>query len=102
MFTNTLRSKGFEVERAQARYGQRSIDRSVLDDCAENGFVILTQDRDFVRLADDHEQGGVVMYTDSRSLLESPLEAVEAIERIDRHYDAEEIRDVVEWLDNWM
>lgn len=49
VFTSALLSNGFEVERAQERYGQQTDDRSVLDDCAGTGFVILTKDRHYDR-----------------------------------------------------
>lgn len=101
VFANALVSNDFEATTAQKRYGQESIDRSILDDCADEGLVVITNDRDFVRLADGHDHAGIIMYTDRRVLLDTPLNAVEAVRRIERYYAPEELRNVVEWLDNW-
>lgn len=101
VFTTTLRSNGFDVTAAQARYGQGSVDATILDDCENEGLVVLTNDRDFVRMADERPHAGVVIYTDRRFLLEEPIEAVEAFARIARHYTPDEMRNSVEWLDNW-
>lgn len=101
MFTGVLRSNGFDVTTAQERYGQESVDTSILSDCADEGLVIITNDRDFVRLADECDHAGVIVYTDRRFLLDDPVEAAEAIAEIDRYYSPKEIRNTVEWLDNW-
>lgn len=63
--------------------------------------MLVTNARDFLGLADDHDHAGIVLYTDRAFLLNRPSQAVEAMRRIDRHYSVEEIRNTVEWLDNW-
>ena len=75
VFTGALRSTGFDVTTAQERYGQESVDSSILDDCAETVTVVLTNDRDFVRTADERDHAGVVMYTDRRFRLDDPTNA---------------------------
>lgn len=57
---------------------------------------------DFVRLAEDAEHAGGLLYTDIDLLRNAPLEAVEAIARIDRHYEASEIGSTGEWLGGWL
>ncbi|WP_254543674.1 DUF5615 family PIN-like protein [Halomarina pelagica] len=99
VFTTSLRSSGFEATTARERYGERSNDRTILDDCRREEMVVVTNDRDFVRMGDEH--AGIVMYTDRTLLLDAPLEAVEAITRINRYYTPAEIRNTVEWLDDW-
>ncbi len=101
VFTGVLRSNGFDVTTAQERYGQESVDESIFEDCADEGMVVVTNDRDFVRLADERDHAGVIIYTDRRFLLDDPVDAAGAITKIDRYYTSEEIRNVVEWLDNW-
>lgn len=101
VFTHALGSSGFDVTTAQERYGQESVDRSILVGSTDEGRIVLTNDRDFVRIADDHDHAGILMYTDRRFLVDQPTAAVEAIGRIDRHYTTDEIRNRVEWLDNW-
>ena len=101
VFTNALRSTGFDVKTAQERYGQETVDSSIFEACDVEGRVVITNDRDFVRLADERDHAGVVLYTDRRFLLDDPLAATEAMVAIDRYYSAGEIRNTVEWLDNW-
>jgi len=102
VFVNTLRSNEFEAEVAHERYGQGADDEAILADSTETGLVVLTNDRDFVRLDADTEHAGIVLYTDIDFLRNSPLEAVEAVARIDRHYGVSGIRDTVVWLDEWV
>jgi hypothetical protein len=101
VFVGALRSNGFEVVIGQERYGQGTDDPDILDDCATAGLVVLTNDRDFVGLAEERDHAGVVVYTDQLSLLEDPLASVEAVERLDRYYGQGEIAGVIEWLDGW-
>lgn len=101
VFVGVLRSNGFDVTTAQDRYGQESVDESMLDDCAEEGRVVVTNDRDFVRLADERDHAGIVLYTDWQFLLDNPVAAAEGLVAIDRHYTTDELRNAVEWLDNW-
>jgi predicted nuclease of predicted toxin-antitoxin system len=100
VFVNALRSSGFEIRVAHERYGQGTDDRSILSRGTDEGFVVLTNDRDFARLADENKHTGIVLYTDVDFLRISPREAVEAVVRIDRHYQRSELHDTVEWLDN--
>ena len=101
VFTGALHSTGFDVTAAQDRYGQESVDSSILDDCAETGTVIITNDRDFVRMADECDHAGVVMYTDRRFLLDDPMNAAGALVELNRYYSEDGLHNPVEWLDNW-
>jgi len=100
VFVATLRSSGYTIERAQDRYGQRSVDETILDDCRDDGLVVLTNDRDFVRIGKERDHAGIVMYTDRNRSLDAPLEAVGAVDRIDRHYSPDAISENMEWLEN--
>jgi hypothetical protein len=102
VFLTTLRSSGYTVERAQDRYGQRSIDETILDDCRDDGLAVLTNDRDFVRLGEERDHAGIVMYTDRNRLLDAPLEGVGAVDRINRYYSPDAISGNIEWLENWL
>lgn len=101
VFTHSLRSNGFSVTTAQEKYGEESIDQSILQESAAEETVVLTNDRDFVRMADDYDHAGIIMYTDRRFLIDQPTTAVEAVARVNRYYSPDEIRNQVEWLENW-
>lgn len=77
------------------------MDSSILDDCAETGTVVLTNDRDFVRMANERDHAGVVMYTDRRFLLDDPTNAAGALVEMNRYYSKDGMANTVEWLDNW-
>lgn len=102
VFLTTLRSSGYTVERAQDRYGQHSVDETIIDDCRDAGLIVLTNDRDFVRLGTERDHSGIVMYTDRNRLLDAPLKAVEAVDRMNRYYSPDSIAGQIEWLDNWL
>lgn len=102
VFTSVLQSAGFDVATVQERYGQESIDEQLLADCAEERRIVITNDRDFVRLAVNRNHAGIVMYTDRSLLLENPVTASESLATICRHYSPDEMANVVEWLDNWV
>lgn len=84
------------------KYGEGSVDSTILADCAEEGIAVVTNDRDFVRLAAERDHAGIVVYTDRTLLLDEPVEAAEALGKIDRHYAPDSMRNTVEWLDGWV
>lgn len=78
---NALRSNGYDVHRAQDTYGAGTDDKDLLKASTENGRVILTNDRDFARLAREIEHSGVILYNDQEL---RPRDVVRAIVRIER------------------
>ena len=101
VFTSVLEANGHEVVRVTDHIGQRSVDEGILRLGNEEGRVVLTNDRDFVDLATSVDHAGIVVYTDRTLLIGDPLGSTEAISAIDRFYSPAEIRNTVEWLDNW-
>ena len=101
LFVSSLRSNGFEVAMAQEVYGHGTADEDLMADCADSGYIVLTHDRDFVRLADERDHAGALVYDSPLVLVEDPLAATEAAVRIDDYYDHDEFEGVVEWLDGW-
>ena len=95
---NALRSSGYDVRRAQDDYGQGGDDPELLENCAEDGRVLLTNDRDFVRLGGEQEHSGIVIYT-SQEL--SPRQILRAIRRIDETHSDEPVNRIM-WLQGWL
>ena len=54
----TLAANGYETVRADDRFGERTVDAELLDWCRERGYVVLSNDRRFIRLTDDRGHGG--------------------------------------------
>ena len=80
---NALRSKGYDVRRAQDEYSQGDDDLELLENCAEDGRALLTNDRNFVTHADEVDHLGVIIYTDQKP---SPREVLRAIMRVENAY----------------
>ena len=62
---------------------------------------MITNDRDFLDLADEYDHAGIVLYTDRSWLATDPVSAAQAVVRIDRFYGPDDRHNAVEWLDNW-
>ena len=97
--TATLRSNGYTVVTAQERYGQDSVDTELLRDCGRDGLAVLTNDRDFVELHDRIDHAGIVVYTTPNP---SPSAVAVAIDRIERSFTDDELRDQLVWLESWL
>lgn len=94
---NALRSNGYDVCHAQEEYGQGEEDAALLEACADDGRVLLTNDNDFARLNDEVEHAGIVVYNDQEL---QPRSVVRGVVLIDDAYD--ELDDRLEWLEGWI
>jgi len=92
-----LRSNGYEVHRAQEEYGQGTTDSEILEACAEEERVVLTNDNDFALLAEDTEHAGGVIYNDQDL---RTREILRGVVRIDNAYDS--LENQLEWLEGWI
>lgn len=101
VFTAVLEANGYDVVRVTDRLGQRSDDEQILRLGDVEELVVLTNDRDFVELASTADHAGIVLYTDRTLLIGDPVGSTETISAIDRFYSPPEMRNTVEWLDNW-
>lgn len=103
VFVTTLRSNGHDVVRANDVFGEATDDESLLEFCAENDRVLVTNDKkDFagdLSAAIDHR--GLVVYTDPTFLLNDPEGAVRTVERVLSHYQPSELANEIVWLDQW-
>jgi len=95
---NSLSSNGYEVLRAGEEYQRGGDDTSLLEKCSNDGRILLTNDRDFVRLSEEIEHSGVIIYTDQSR---SPREILRAIINIEGAY-GEEIENKLVWLQGWI
>lgn len=97
-YVTALRSASYDIATVGADYPAGRSDAAHLDAAADEGRVLLTNDRDFVVLGERREHAGIVMFdqgTDVRGL-------VRGIERIERYVSVEELRNHVVWLDEWL
>jgi len=97
-YVNALRANGFDLTAVAEENSGRSDDHH-LGTARDRDLVVLTNDDDFVRLAQEHEHSGIVFYNEQTH---DPSEFVTAVRRLDEQFSAEAMRDHVEWLENWL
>ncbi|WP_290815866.1 DUF5615 family PIN-like protein [Halovivax sp.] len=97
----TLAANGYETVRADDRFGERTVDAELLDWCRERGYVVLSNDRDFIRLTDDRGHAGIVLYTDPAWVRTEPSEVVALVDRVVEAFASDGLSDRVIWLDAW-
>lgn len=93
-----LRSNGYDVYWARKEYGEGTKDTALLEACADDGRVILTNDNDFVRLAGELEHSGVMIYNDQKL---PPREVVRAVVHVDNAY-FDSLENQTVWLEGWL
>jgi predicted nuclease of predicted toxin-antitoxin system len=98
-YVSALRANRFEVVAAAEGEHAGLDDREHLTTSDERGWVILTNDDDFVRLGQRHAHAGIVYYRDQSH---RPGDVVTAIRRIDRQFVPEQMHNHIEWLENWL
>ena len=97
----TLAANGYETVRADDRFGERTVDAELLDWCRGREYVVLPNDRDFVRLADGRRHAGIVLYTDPVWVRTEPSECVTLVDRVFEAFAADGLSNRVIWLDAW-
>ena len=98
-FVTALVSNGFNVVEATEEHGERTVDAELLTWCGSEGYVFVTNDRDFVQPEPTGDHAGVILYT-TQTL--SPADFVRGVRRIDRQFTPESIRGELVWLQQWI
>lgn len=93
-----LSSNGFDVV-AVAKERAGIDDKAVLSLALNQRRVILTNDRDFVLLADQRDHAGILLYTQSTP---KPGNVTRAVRRIDRLFEEEAVANELLWLEDWL
>ncbi|WP_248908804.1 DUF5615 family PIN-like protein [Halocatena marina] len=97
-YVRALLSNGYDVHAVGIDYTSGIADETHLSTCVEEDRIIISNDRDFVRLGQIHEHAGIIMYTNHNL----PVGAfVRAIRRIDRHLITDELANQILWLEEW-
>ena len=101
-----LRERGFDVEQAKDRFGERTDDAELLRWCAENAVVLLTNNaKDFEPLHLDHEHAGILLYYDQRLPDTDPEGFARTVDEVFAQYGRtgvkNELVDLGQWYD-WL
>ena len=94
----TLRSNGYTVVPVKDRFEEGTSDQRLLEHATDDGLVVFTNDRDFVRHGHEMDHAGIVIYTTQEL---QPGSVLLGIERIDGHFSPETMRNNIEWLEDW-
>lgn len=98
---NTLDSTGYSTVRADEQFGQRTDDERLLRWCREQGYVLCSNDRDFVNIASDYDHAGVLLYTDQVWVRTKPRDVLNAVNYIVDEFGSEGLRGQLVWLEAW-
>lgn len=96
---SALRSNGYTVGTATEEPGSETVDTELLARCADEGRVLITNDRDFVELSSTIDHAGIILYS-TQGL--PPGEFARGIRRIDRQFGPEAVRNTIAWLEEWL
>lgn len=99
VYVAELRANGYSVDWVDGAYEPGTTDREHLQRSQDESRVILSNDSDFVRLHDQYDHAGLVLYDDQNA---SVTDFVAGIARLERFVPDEELRGNVVWLDEWI
>ena len=98
-YVHVLRANGFEVIAVAEGDATGLRDDIHLKRSSDERLVVLTNDDDFVRLAQEQPHTGIVFYSEQNH---DPSDFVAGIRRIDRFLSPGDMRNHIEWLENWL
>lgn len=99
---HVLAERGFRVEQAKDRFGERTTDAELLAWCEEHGYLLLTNDaKDFEALHADQSHAGLLVYFDQALPDDDPEGLARAVEIAIVQYGIEGIADELVDLQEW-
>lgn len=106
VFERVRRERGYRVEQAKDRLGERTTNLELLGWCRDNGYLLVSNNvKDFEPLHRQHDHAGVLVYHDQDLPDVDPEGLARAIDEVLRQYDPEDIAgqlvDLGEWYD-WL
>lgn len=102
LFERMLRQRGYRVEQAKDRFGERTADEELLRWCAETSVVLLTNNaKDFEPLHREIDHGGILLYRDQRLPDEDPEGLARTIDEVFSQYGVDGVEDELVDLDAW-
>ena len=102
VFEHVLRERGHEVEQASDRFGDGTTDVALLDWCAENSVVLVTNDaKDFEPLHQHTDHAGLFLYHDQNLPEDDPEGLARAVDEVVSQYGADGIENELVTLDDW-
>lgn len=102
LFERMLRERGYDVDQAKDRFGERTADADLLSWCTENGAVLLTNNaKDFEPLHRNRDHGGILLYRDQDLSDSDPEGLARAIDEVFHRYGPDGVEDELVEVDEW-
>lgn len=106
VFERLLRERGHDVEQAKDRFGEHTRDAELIEWCADNNAVLLTNNaKDFEPLHRNHKHAGILLYYDQKLPDSDPEGLARTIDEVFNQYGItgieNELVDLGEWFD-WL
>jgi hypothetical protein len=106
VFERLLRERGHEVEQAKDRFGEYTTDDALLQWCANNSFVLVTNNAsDFEPLHRGHDHAGILLYYEQALPDTDPEGLARTVDEVFNQYGTDgvknELVDIGEWYE-WL
>lgn len=106
VFERVLRERGYDVEQAKDRFGERTTDADLLAWCLDNDVVLISNNaKDFGPLHRGTDHAGVLLYYDQSLPDDDPEGLARAVDAVFEQYGHDAVRnelvDLGEWYE-WM
>ena len=97
-----LRERGHEVRQAKDEFGEYTDDAALLEWCATNGVVLITNNaKDFEPLASEQPHAGVLLYYDQSLPATDPEGLARTIDEVFTQYGMAGVENELVDLDEW-
>lgn len=102
VFERVLRERGYTVEQAKDRFGERTSDHELLRWCDENDAILISNNaKDFEPLHRATDHAGLFLFYDQRLPDEHPEGLARTVDEVLNQYGIDGVRDEMVALDEW-
>lgn len=102
IFERTLEDRGFDVEQAKDRFGERTSDEALLAWCGDNDVLFCSNDgEDFRELDEAVDHAGLLLYREQGQPASDPEGFALAVEAILEQYGRAELANETVDLQHW-
>jgi len=102
VFERMLRERGYDVEQAKDRFGERTTDADLLRWCAEQSVVLITNNaKDFEALHREREHAGILLYYEQNLPDTEPEGLARTVDEAFKQYGSAGIENELVDLDEW-
>lgn len=103
VFEGLLRERGYEVEQAKDRFGERTTDADLLEWCAGGDVVLVTNNaKDFEPLHEEYDHAGILLYRDQQLPDRNPEGLARTVDAVFDQYGATDLENELVSLDEWL